>query len=402
MARLRGAVGFLSLARAGRSSASALLPLLALLIALTTAAFGGSVLAGVAGARDDAALRAVGADARISGEGGPAALTDGLADDVREVSGVQDVTAVRIEYAVPLSSSRDAASDTKRATLLGVDPEPYARLVRGSGPSSFSAGLLEAGGGTNPVLPAIASPSVAERLGDGPRTVRSEGGDIRVRVVAVRTATPAVDSSDFLIVDRASLDVTGPTTLLVTGAGLDGTALRSAVHDAAPALTVRLRSAERETYLDTPLQSGAERIYAVAVAAGAGYAVLAVLLSLLRTAPERTTLLARLRTMGLTTRQGRRLLAAEAMPQALLAAAGGVLVGWVTIALLAPGVDLGVLALADADTATPHTASLRADAVSLVVPALGVVLLTAAVAGVQAWWAGRRGSTKELRAGDTR
>lgn len=46
VSRLRGAVGFLSLARAGRTSAAGTLPLLALLVALTTAAFGGSVLAG--------------------------------------------------------------------------------------------------------------------------------------------------------------------------------------------------------------------------------------------------------------------------------------------------------------------------------------------------------------------
>ncbi|MYS42799.1 ABC transporter permease, partial [Streptomyces sp. SID5998] len=55
-ARLRGAVGHLSLARAGRTSVSAVLPLLALLTALTTAAFGGSVLTGVAEARDRTAL----------------------------------------------------------------------------------------------------------------------------------------------------------------------------------------------------------------------------------------------------------------------------------------------------------------------------------------------------------
>ncbi|CAM5717181.1 FtsX-like permease family protein OS=Streptomyces tendae OX=1932 GN=GUR47_09040 PE=3 SV=1 [Streptomyces tendae] len=45
--RLRGAVGPLALARAGRTSASTLLPLLALLTAFTVAAFGGSVLSGM-------------------------------------------------------------------------------------------------------------------------------------------------------------------------------------------------------------------------------------------------------------------------------------------------------------------------------------------------------------------
>lgn len=85
------------------------------------------------------------------------------------------------------------------------------------------------------------------------------------------------------------------------------------------------------------------------------------------------------------------------------AAGGGVLVGWATIRLLAPGVDLVRLALAAAPGAAPvDSASLRADPWSLAVPAAAVVLLAGTVAAVQAWWAGRRGSITELRAGDTR
>lgn len=91
------------------------------------------------------------------------------------------------------------------------------------------------------------------------------------------------------------------------------------------------------------------------------------------------------------------------MPQALLAAVGGLLVGWATIALLAPGVDLVQLALSSGPGSDAlDTAPLQADPWSLALPALGVVALAAAVAAVQAWWAGRRGSITELRAGDTR
>ncbi|WP_203186283.1 ABC transporter permease [Streptomyces pratensis] len=402
VARLRGAVGFLSLARAGRASSSGTLPLLALLIALTTAAFGGSVLAGVSDARDDAALRAVGADARISGEGGLSPVSDGLVRRVRAVDGVKDVAAVRIEYGTPLASAQDTRSDTKRATLMGVEPESYARLARDTGLPAFPTAELRSGPEQGGALPAVVSPALAERLGERPHTIRSQAGDITVRVAGVLARTSAVSDAEFLIVDAAGLARPDPTTLLITGTPLDERQLLAAAHDAGPAFGLRLRTAERERFVDTPMQSGAEQIYGAAVVAGAGYALLAVGLSLLQTAPERTTLLARLRTMGLTTRQGRRLLAFEAMPQALLAAFGGLLVGWATIVLLAPGVDLGALALAGGDPSTPDAASLRADLRSLVLPAAGVVLLAAAVAGVQAWWASRRGSIKELRAGDTR
>ncbi|MGW1841842.1 FtsX-like permease family protein [Streptomyces sp. NPDC001966] len=412
VARRRGAVGFLSLARAGRSSAGGALPLLALLLALTTAAFGGSVLAGVADARDRAAVHTVGADARISGMYDAVPLPDRLIRQVREADGVREATAVQVVYGVPLPADPAGNNRMKSAVLLGVDPAAYARLARTTGLGPFPADRLRAPGRTaakgaalskDAVVPVIVSPSVATELGDRPRELPTAAGDLTVRVAGILPRTAAVPDSDFLIVDAASLTRRQTTTLLVTGDSPDAKALRAAAEDAGQGFSVRLRSEERAAFVDAPMQLGARGIYAAAIAAGAGYALLAVLLSLLRTAPERTALLARLRTMGLTSRQGRRLLGLEALPQALLAAVGGVLVGWTTIALLAPGVDLVGLSLSAGPTPTAlDTAVLRADPWSLTLPALGVVVLTAAVTAVQARWAGRRGPNTELRAGDPR
>lgn len=59
-------------------------------------------------------------------------------------------------------------------------------------------------------------------------------------------------------------------------------------------------SATREAELaDDPLQKSAGRLFWASVIGAAGFALLAVLLTLLRAAPERVALLARLRTMGL-------------------------------------------------------------------------------------------------------
>ncbi|THA78369.1 ABC transporter permease [Streptomyces sp. A0642] len=412
VARLRGAIGFLALARAGRTSAAGTLPLLALLVALTTAAFGGSVLAGVADARDGAAVRAVGADARVSGQADSVPLPAALIRAVRKADGVRDVAPVQIEYGVALPAPASGFEDAKGATLIGVDPVTYARLARSTGLGAFPADRLEATGpavpkGTLPsknrVLPVLASPSVATRLGDRPRELQSLAGDLKVRVAGTVTGTPAVSDTSFLIVNSASLTHRQTTALLLTGDRIDAGALRTTARHAGKDLAVQMRAEERATYVDTPMQTGAERIYLAAIAAGAGYALLAVLLSLLQTAPERATLLARLRTMGLTTRQGGRLLGFEAMPQAMLAAGGGLLVGWATIVLLSPGIDLVRLALASSPgSGLLDTAPLRTDPWSLALPALGVIVLAAAVAGVQAWWAGRRGSITELRAGDSR
>ncbi|MFE3073802.1 FtsX-like permease family protein [Streptomyces sp. NPDC059247] len=408
--RLRGAVGPLALARAGRSSSAGTLPLLALVLALTTAAFGGSVLAGVADARDRAALLAIGADARIDGSVEWTPLPAGLVESVRGTRGVRDVAPLQIEYGVSLPSAQDTTSAPMNGTLVGVEPGSYARLAARTGFGAFPPGLLastgkggkEVAADTERVLPAIASPSIAERLGNTPQEIVTAAGVFRVKVVAVRATTPALSAADFLVVNAADLTHRTNTALLVTGSQ-DGSALRAAVKAKSTALLVSTRTEQRSTYVDSPLQSGAERMYLGAIGAGAGFAVVAVLLSLMQNAPERTTLLARLRTMGLTRKQGRRLLGLEALPQAVLAAVGGVLVGWATVPLLAPGIDLFRLALATTPGFAPlDAAPLRADPWSLVVPAVAVVLITAAAAAGQAWWAGRRGSIKELRAGDAR
>lgn len=390
--RLRGVVGPLSLARAGRTSISAVLPLLALLTALTTAAFGGSVLAGVSDARDHAALLAVGADARLDAT---APLPTELPGRVRRLPGVQGLAEVSITDQAKPRDGQDAVP------LVGVNPGAYAELASRTGLGAFTESQLKRPTGSGAVLPALASPSVATAYGTHPFLVRlPDTTAVTVRIVLVRDETPAVSGADFLVVDRAGLSGTAarPTSLLVTGDQVSGAALRKAAGSSAG---VTVRAEERARYVDSPLQSGAERIYTAAVLAGAGYAVLALLLSLLRAAPERAALLARLRTMGLTRAQGRRLLVLESLPQALLAAAGGALTGWATIRLLAPGFDLTSVALASAQNPVGE-AQLRTDPVSLAVPAIGVLVVAVGVAGVQAWWSGRRGSVRELRAGDAR
>ncbi|MEU6835320.1 ABC transporter permease [Streptomyces rubiginosohelvolus] len=436
MARLRGAIGFLSLARAGRSSAGGALPLLALLLALATAAFGGSVVAGIGDARDDAALTAVGADARVSAKSERATLPAELVRTVRDLDGVRNAAPMRVEFGVAMPESAaggggagrgpdDSGTDTgedsggggdaagaRATTMVGVDPASYTRLARTTGLPDFPSGLLKATGASAPlsegaesgperVLPVIASPAVAARLGREQHAVDTLSGDFKVQVVGTVERVASLASTNFLIVNSASLEQRAPTTLLLTGAPDPGK-LRAAADGSGEEFVVELRSEERARYVNTPMQAGAERIYLAAVAAGAGYALLAVLLSLLQTAPERKTLLARLRTMGLTTGQGRRLLAFEATPQALLAAGGGLLTGWATIVLLSPGIDLVPLALAGVAGSDTSPVALRADLWSLALPAAGVVALAAAVAGVQAWWASRRGSITELRAGDSR
>ncbi|MBW5485651.1 FtsX-like permease family protein, partial [Streptomyces bambusae] len=145
-----------------------------------------------------------------------------------------------------------------------------------------------------------------------------------------------------------------------------------------------------------PLQGSAERLFWSCVAAAAGFALLAVLLTLMRTVPERAALLARLRTMGLRRRQGVALILAEVLPQTLAAALGGALVAAAAVALLGPAMDLSTLVGAEVPTGVRLTAR------PVLTHALGLAALVAAAVLVEAATSGRRQTTTELRAGDQR
>jgi putative ABC transport system permease protein len=405
-ARLPGAVTHLGLARAGRAPATAALPLLAVLVALAVTSFGGSVLAGVTAGRDRAALTAVGADARVDSL---TTLPDGLAARVRHVTGVRDVVSARIE--------RGLATDAQGTAydLVIVDPADYARLVAHTGlGGAFPAAALATGerkAVPPAVLPAVVSPGLAAQFGNGTVEVPAAAGPTTVRVAGVMDSTPADPDGQFVVVSAAAMARAHPdaahtlllagTTLYVTGPAVSGKALRAVAKQASGELTVDVRTEVRATYGSTPLQSGARRVYLAAVAAGAGYSALALLLSLLQGAPQRGALLARLRTMGMSRRQCQALALLEMLPQALLAAIGGIAVGLATVALLRPGVDLTALAFTTRKPAGDLAGTvLRADPASLVLPSAGLLALACAVLAAQAWLTGRRGEGTDLRMGD--
>ncbi|POX38994.1 FtsX-like permease family protein, partial [Streptomyces sp. Ru72] len=398
-ARLRGAVLPLGVVRAGRTPSTAALPLLAVLVALTVTSFGGAVLAGVAAGRDRAALAAVGADARVQAQ---AALPRGLAERIRRLHGVRDVAAVRVETG--LRTERGTEYD-----LLMVDPGSYARLAAVTGVDGRfpTAELDDRGAGA---LAAVVSPRLAAEFGGHARVVRTAAGPLDVRAVAAREAAVAVPGREFVIVSAKAVarehadwqptSALEPTELYVTGQ-VDGRSLRATAQRASGRLTVRLRSEERAALKGTALQSGAQRVYQAAVAAGGGYCVLALLLSLLQSAPQRRTTLARLRTMGMRVGQRQWLAVLDVLPQVLLGAVGGVLTGLAVVPLLRPGVDLTALAFTGRPTADGMPAVVPAtDPLALVLPSAGLLGVACAVLAAQAWWTGRRGEGTDLRMGD--
>ncbi|MCT2590511.1 ABC transporter permease [Streptomyces sp. N2-109] len=400
-ARRRGPVAFLGMARAARAPSAAVagLPLLTMLVALTVAAFGGTVLAGIADGREAAALRAVGADARLDS---PEQLSGKVLAQVRKADGVADVSEIRVFHGGDVVDSSSGVTAGSGVTVVIAEPRAYARLAERTGFGAFAERALRPGkgaGGPDQALPALVSAPLAEKMADR-ASVSVPGLELTVHAEVVRQSTPAVRGADFLVLSRAAVERTRPDTadsalvspnsLLLSGSSLDSAALRELVPDKGSDLTLNLRTEQRDSYSDSVLQSGAERLYVGAVLAAAGFSALAVLLSLLQTAPERITLLARLRTMGLPRRQGRWLLLIESLPMYVLAAVAGVLTALASVPLLRPGIDLTTLA----GTPAADPVHLATDPLSLALPALCLLILACAALLVQARIAGR---TTDLR-----
>ncbi|MFI5532687.1 hypothetical protein ACIA8O_29555 [Kitasatospora sp. NPDC051853] len=399
-ARRSGAMAFLGLARAARGGPGgrpSVLPLLALLLAVGCAAFGSTALTGVTTERLAAARYQVGADATVRALT-PGTLPDGFAETAARLPGVRTAVPVRTEDDVTMTSENGGSA---RVAVVAADPAPYAEVAQVAGRGTFDPALL--GPARDGVVPALVSPSLPQ----GDYRIYLPGGMLRIHTVGTVGISPAVLGSSVPIVQIAAVEGTeAPNGWLATGP-VDEAALHALVErsfpkpdaDAPPDLqrpghSLHTSAATVRELGEDPLQAAAERTFWAAVGTTALYAVLAVLLTLVRAVPERAALLARLRTMGLLPRQGLALVLAESLPPVLLAAAGGAGVAVAAVLLLGPAVDLGPLVGAAVEP------GLRLLAGPVAVQALGLAALATLAVLAEAAVTARRQITTELRAGD--
>ncbi|MFG2988178.1 hypothetical protein ACGFZK_02505 [Streptomyces sp. NPDC048257] len=449
--RSSGLVGFLGLARAARGPAApgtqargrngpSVLPMVALLLAITTGGFGAAVLESVDASRLNVARLTIGGDAAISAFG-KSPLPEGIAKAAGELPGVRTSVPLWVDHD---SSVLGTPQRSGQVTVVIAEPAAYAELSRVLGCGSFDPALLATGGAqsADAAVPALFSAGLAGQAAQGGtyRVLPGEGGELRVRVAGVIDCTPAHPARDAATVILPA----GAATALVGGTdrpnrwfgigSVDGERLRAMIRAKLPAASgtptpgpaaatapataaapaagqapsaaganpadevysVRT-SAEAVAELGAdPLQRSAQRLFWASVAGAAGFALLAVLLTLVRTVPERAALLARLRTMGLPRRQGVALILAETLPQTLTATLGGALVAAAAVALLGPAMDLSTLVGARVPT------GVRLTAAPVLTQALNLAALVAAAVLIEAATSGRRQITTELRAGDQR
>ncbi len=396
-ARRTGAVTFLGAARAGRDQVAGTLPVLVVLLAISTCVLG-VVVSGTAqrGLRT-ASWEEVGAEARTTSLG----LTAEEVEAGREVPGVDGLAAVSVSRGEAESSTREGAVE-----VFAVDPTDLAAVQRPvPGAPALPEGLSADPGASGPV-PVVVSTGVAAV---GEQVTVTSGGAV-LDALVVGTADRLVSLSgtgDWVLADPVALDAAGwayplPRIALVDlapelaearGAQVDEVeaGLREALSTGSP---LRTRADAEEGIAERPLVSGTLGSFGWAAGLSAVLCALALLLTLVAAAAERVRLLSRLRTLGLDGRQSGALVAWEAGPVVVPGVLVGLVVGLGVTLAVYPALDLRSF------TGGQDRPALALD-LPLLAASVGGVLLASALAVVLAVLTGSRARLGALlRVGD--
>jgi putative ABC transport system permease protein len=330
--RVRGAVGFLALARAGRAAPGAAMALVVLVLAIAVGGFAGTVNTGVAQGRDAGAVQIVGAHVRVVAENMPA-------EAVSAVSRVPGVTAVAATGRTATLIDQERRSPLRNVAVVLVDTVAYQRVLAEVGVRrQLPEPVLAATPGAEP-LPVLAPADAAHR---DQLAVRVGEQEHPVRVVGDVAGLPGPDRDRaWMLVPRQAFDAPAQLDeLQIAGTRVDPDRVREALAGLVPEPQVSSLAGQREQLEATGFNDGLTLVFLAGTAGGAAGGVLAVALALVVQARARGRTLSLLRTMGLTVGQARRLLLVELLPLTALAVLTGAAVGVALPLLLAPALGL--------------------------------------------------------------
>ena len=403
-ARSSRAPAFLGLARASRTAAlTPVLPALALVLALTVAAFAGMVRDAVINGEVAASWNTAGADATVTSSYTAQSFTisPAAARAVAAVPGVTHAAEVVHEFWTTPAGSQ--------VNVLAVDPASYAELVaRTPGFPPVPAGLLATPGTAGAPVPVLVSPQAAALLGapgqgSVPVTLSTRQAPlqpVRVRVAGVIASTPALPAGGAFVVMplaaiKSAITPTQPVPvneMLLAGGSINRARLTAVLRDALPDGVAAFRSDVLSALTSGPLQRGAFTLFTLAVVVAAILGLAVMFLELALGSAEREATLARLATMGLGEGQRAWVVALEVLPAVIAAAVAAWACTRALPRVLAPDLDLSVF------TRSSVAVKLAADAASLAVPLAGLAVLTALALGIEIRSGRRRGATS-LRIG---
>lgn len=395
----RSPVGFLGITTAARGRPAALLPALALVVALAVVALGGTLRAAVSRGQVAASWQQTGADAVIRTKGSQQVVFPAAQRAIAAIPGVTHSEAV---YAVAPGDSLAAnlltgTGNSISTGVVVVNPARYAALVAATPFPAFDGHVL-ARPGPGGTVPVIATPKLAAAIRAGYRQLGFAGSLLNVRLAGVTTATPALTgpgADPFVImpswvVPRLA-DGAAPNIELVIGPQLNSGALRKALRRTLPDSEVVLRQTGLAAQTGSPLVRSADIVFDLGVAAAVALSIAAILLGLLLSGRDRTRVSAWLAALGMTRRQARRLAMLDALPLALIAVAGAVMAGAVLGPIISPALDLSAF------TGSTATVPVQPDLLALVIPAAGVIVLVSVITAAQSALTRRRTRTGVLR-----
>jgi putative ABC transport system permease protein len=397
-ARTSRAPAFLGLARASRTTLAPALPALALVLALTVAAFAGMVRDAVAGGEVAASWQTVGADATVTPSYAARSFTI-TAAAARAVAAVPGVT-----HAAEVMNEFWTTPAGRQVNVLAVDPASYAELVaRTPGFPQVPAGLLATPGQAGAPQPVLVSPQAAADLGGGSVTLSTSQASLRpvlVRVAGVISSTPALPAGGaFVIMPLAAIksattppEPTPVNEMLLTGGSIDQAQLTAVVRHTLPDAVVTFRSDILSALTSGPLQHGAFMLFSLAVVVAAILGLAVMLLEFALGAAEREATLARLAVMGLGEGQRAWVVALEVLPAVIAAAVAAWACALALPQVIAPDIDLSVF------TGSSVTVKLAADVASFTVPLAGLAVLAAVALGLEIR-SGRSRAAASLRIG---
>ena len=403
-ARTRGPVGFLGVARASRARLGAILPAVALILSLTLAAFATMVLSAVASAQSAAAWRQTGADALITEPGAghiaPAAVTA-----IGRVRGVQRTAAATVASRhSPLAATLTSGGSSALVGMVVADPAGYAALAAQTPWPAFPAADLaraRLADGSVPVLVSgLSSGQRAAGSGSAAGTLNLGGTKLPVRIAAAIGRTPAMpDGGPFVVLPAwaaARLPVIGPPdTLLVTGSGIDASALRVAVARYLPGAQLTVRAQVLSGLAHAPAQLASERLYRAGLWVAGLLSLIAVFLGLAASAASRGQVIDRLTALGMAARQARAVAVAEVLPLAAVAVLGTAAAALALAFAVGPVLDLAVFA-------GPAGQVLLRLGPGAFLPVAAALLVAGAVAAAQSSRLARRDVTAALRQEEAR
>lgn len=338
----RGVATFVGSARAARTALTVALPVFALVVALSVAAFGTMARSSVHRAQVTTSWRQVGADAVIASQAPAAPLSAAAARAIAAVPGKRHVAVVSVLTGVTSSGFQ--------VTIAAADPAQLASVMAAKPGAAAAgravAGLSQAGSGAaGGSTPALVSAGAAKIIGAG-GSLRAGTSTLHVAVAGRAPAVPGLRAAAVVLVPASSLGAgQRPASLvLITGAGLDGQALTAVAHRDLPGATVALRSSALARLARAPLPRAALLALAGGTGAAALLSIAVLLITLLLGARSRELTMTRLRVIGMAPRQARWLTVAEVLPQVAAAAVGGACAAVALAPLLRPALNLSSFA----------------------------------------------------------